>query len=575
MELTTSKATFTPNTHRTIQLNPHTSSSVPVPGAEAGNGFLGLFATLSNKAGGGQDTTSAPLYLGNIDLKDLQSFQQFQQVKGTRDDLQEYLRLKKMLEEKRKKTSRNQILSKLKQNRRMSVEPEDDPEQKIRALNLLVKSNINEALLNQKSDLLRSSARSKASSGHMSYVIPSADSLHSQVEKPSLPLQNSLPFLGQDPSQYNSQSIMINPPANIDLTSLRPNTPNPVSSDVQSTLPFLQDNSLNALSFSSFISPGSSNPHNHHSPALQLQNTQTNFGTSFVTPSSLVLPSAPVLQNNRVFAANRNDQNYFGSLPHQNNVYNQGSFNTPPPAFVSHNYNINDLDSHLQQAKEEQKILESQLKQLQEVEANLKRSQQRSYSTATPQPTQALIHSGSKVPRTLGGFPMNFEDMLTTGLQFAKQSQQNSVHQTSQYIGESINPRHSVQQVQQPSWQSAASVQIPQNTNHLPVSGHTPDGFTPSQIISQKIVQPGPRTNTNSNSLQSDQIHIIGPNCYVMTPGGFKPVGKAPACLPSKPSKGSDGSDSNRSRNSGRSSIWDSINSIPLVSKFTRTFGIK
>ena len=72
-ELTT-RTSFSPNTHRTIQLNPHTSSSVPVKGSQTGDGFLGLFATLSNKAGGVQDTTTTPLYIGNIDLKASQRF---------------------------------------------------------------------------------------------------------------------------------------------------------------------------------------------------------------------------------------------------------------------------------------------------------------------------------------------------------------------------------------------------------------------------------------------------------------------------------------------------------------------
>ena len=78
-ELTT-RTSFTPNTHRTIQLNPHTS--LPVKGDKAlsgdSKGFLGLFATLSSKGESAQDTTSTPLYLGDIDLKELQKFQEFQ-----------------------------------------------------------------------------------------------------------------------------------------------------------------------------------------------------------------------------------------------------------------------------------------------------------------------------------------------------------------------------------------------------------------------------------------------------------------------------------------------------------------
>ena len=123
---------------------------------------------------------------------------------------------KRKLIEDKKKTSRQKILNKMKQNRRMSLEPEDDSDQKIEALQLLVRSNINDALVKQKPGLMDITA------DHMSYVIPSAESLHmynSQVEKPSMSvisgqaLQNSLPFLVEDPSQYNSQSVMVNPPA--------------------------------------------------------------------------------------------------------------------------------------------------------------------------------------------------------------------------------------------------------------------------------------------------------------------------------------------------------------------------
>ena len=79
--------------------------------------------------------------------QDLQSLQQ-QETGGGQSDLREYLTLKNMLEEKKrkliedkKKTSRQKILNKMKQNRRMSLEPEDDSDQKIEALQLLVRSH--------------------------------------------------------------------------------------------------------------------------------------------------------------------------------------------------------------------------------------------------------------------------------------------------------------------------------------------------------------------------------------------------------------------------------------------------
>ena len=151
-ELTT-KMTFTPNTHRTIQLNPHTSSSVPVK--SGGNGFLGLFATLSNNPDTAISSTSAPLYLGDIDMEELKKFQNFQEVQNSNSDVAKYLKIKDLLEslgskqslEERKKASRQKIMDKLLQNRRLSVE--DDSDEKINALQMLVRSNIDTSLQTQ------------------------------------------------------------------------------------------------------------------------------------------------------------------------------------------------------------------------------------------------------------------------------------------------------------------------------------------------------------------------------------------------------------------------------------------
>merc|ERR1739848_357862 len=117
----------------------------------------------------------------------------------------------------------------------------------------------------------------------------------------------------------------------------------------------------------------------------------------------------PNAQNKMTYPVNRKDT-FFPQQ--QTNFYNQGggggggapqlNQNTSP--FVS-NYNVNDLDSHLRKAKEEQQILESQLKQLQQVEANLKNSKMSGYSTGSVTTSSTLISSGSKVPKSLGGFP--------------------------------------------------------------------------------------------------------------------------------------------------------------------------
>ena len=68
------------------------------------------------------------------------------------------------------------------------------------------------------------------------------------------------------------------------------------------------------------------------------------------------------------------------------------------------------------------------------------------------------------------------------------------------------------------------------------------------------------------NTVDSDQIHIIGPNCYVMTDSGFKLVGAAELCREEKASV---------RRRTGPSSIWDSLTSLPIVNTFAKTLGMR
>ena len=54
-----------------------------------------------------------------------------------------------------------------------------------------------------------------------------------------------------------------------------------------------------------------------------------------------------------------------------------------------------------------------------------------------------------------------------------------------------------------------------------------------SNIVQSKMSENSLETNKiESNSIKSDKIHIIGPNCYLMSNTGFKLVGKAPNCVP-------------------------------------------
>ena len=67
------------------------------------------------------------------------------------------------------------------------------------------------------------------------------------------------------------------------------------------------------------------------------------------------------------------------------------------------------------------------------------------------------------------------------------------------------------------------------------------------------------------NTVDSDQIHIIGPNCYVMTDSGFKLVGGAELCQEERSSM----------RRAGPSSIWDSLTSLPIVNTFAKPLGMR
>ena len=109
--------------------------------------------------------------------------------------------------------------------------------------------------------------------------------------------------------------------------------------------------------------------------------------------------------------------------------------------------------------------------------------------------------------------------------------------------------------------------------------------FNPSKLISQnklegKVSRERLADNflgnkdISSNMIDTDQIHIIGPNCYVMTQSGFKPIGKAPHCTPSSSSSLSQNKKKFKKSLQNSGSIWDSLTSIPLVNNFAKTIGI-
>ena len=597
--------TFTPNTHRTIQLNPHTSSSIPVK--SDGNGFLGLFATLSNDPKKVLSSTNTPLYIGDIDLEELKKFHNFEDVKNSNSKVATYLKLKDLLDstkkqlEKKKNSSpihatRNQLF----QNRRLSIE--EDPDEKITALQKLVRSNIADSLQAQHGHSVAGD-QTDLSKGHMpvKYRVPHAVNLNmynSQVEKPG-PVTGQLqhlPFLMQDPNQY--QSIMINPQATVDTLSLQSRTQNPLNNDMHSTLPFLEipypdSNSVHPLNnqplvLNNIFSKGSlSNGAVYPASPLNNQNT---YGKGLPMQNIQALPSLPAQQDNL----------------HVNSLYGT-SFVTPtfsrmdsfPQSHIQPNpiptpqsskvpyshihYSKNDLGSQLMRAEDEQRSLAVQLAQLKQVEQKLKKKKNNLAPNYLPRPQPTV---SSTLTKSLTSFPMNFEDMLSTGLKLAEQSsqslqnlQQSSPSLQSQNVAQMIHPRSSPQT----SW---SSVSIPSMSQYSKTIKKT-DDFHPSRQISQKVAQPKSGYSIDQdnqidevhlNSIDSGQIHIIGPNCYIMSQNGFKLVGTSPNCVTvdKKEKNKKQKLERNDRRQNGKSgSLWDSIKSMPLVNKFAKTFGIK
>ena len=195
---------------------------------------------------------------------------------------------------------------------------------------------------------------------------------------------------------------------------------------------------------------------------------------------------------------------------------------------------------------------------------------------------------------------MNFEDMINTGLSLAKQKKENSFQNPNSHSSSAINPRNSNPSSQM-TWNSQ---QFPQtNLNRQDFSkfqsgsqfsnsqsiysnnNQQKTNFNPSKLISQNTLESKlsrERLHDNflgnkdisSNAIDTDQIHIIGPNCYVMTEVGFKAIGKAPNCTPTSSSGISDKKTKFKKSLGNSGSIWDSLTSIPLVNNFAKTIGI-
>ena len=727
----TTKRSFTPNTHRTVQITPSSALAVKSPGVSSNDkadGFLGLFATVSNDKKSGKETTTTPLYLGNIDIDDLRRFQQFQELSGNPNDLEKYLQLQNSNTQKKDEgiVSRKQSGQQLRRsenrkmqnlNRRVGNNKDDDSEEKIEALQMLVKSNIQDSFENQNQLYLNQRVPiSQTKSKQVSYVMPSGENLNiykSQVEKPPQPpinnaqLQNSLPFLLQDPSQYKSQSILINPP-NAAYVPYQSNTPNPIS-DRQSTLPFLDIPNSNQqspiqnfvqsqqytlpsqsqLQTNNFVFKGNSqssfnanenllnlNPASVYSKTYNQPGTKENLAPSQVNGLNGIYqnnsPQSNPLVNANDYAINpyinsQNEKSNFWETranpvhaPKYSNKIETYQVNLPKENVISltapgndmrrvgTNYNldnsvlnqqtnlgqnmqsggqfsIKDLDNQLRKAQEEQKLLQVQLNQLKnsgisptmnipkpqdgfaqfqgnKVSNNMGNTKQITTNSAYNKPFNTLDYQATRnsYPRKLSGFPMNFEDMINTGLSLAQQKKDNSYQNHNAQAKQVINPSKNNAQSQM-TWNSQPYSQS--NSNKQDVSNY-PRGlqygnlqstyskkqqqntkFNPSTLISEnklngKISRERLPDNflgkkdISSNIIDTDQIHIIGPNCYIMTPKGFKSIGKAPNCTPTSSSGKSEKKLKLQKSLGNSGSIWDSLTSIPLVNNFAKTIGM-
>lgn len=110
----------------------------------------------------------------------------------------------------------------------------------------------------------------------------------------------------------------------------------------------------------------------------------------------------------------------------------------------------------------------------------------------------------------------------------------------------------------------------PEGTNHGPKTKN----FSPIvQKNQQKFVSP--RSDILGNSVNSEQIHIIGSKCYTLTPAGLKMLGVYPDCQPTPgvPPVAQLSTKYNMERAASKGSIWDSFGSLPLVKRLAKTLG--
>ena len=587
VEDVTTKRTFNPSTHRSIRINPTTAIMDHSKEGANPDGFLGLFATVNSKA---EMTSTTPKYLGTLDLDDLEQFQKFQRrSNGDPQELKAFLtqmssnkgfskRMSRVHEEtgtaKRKSPRR-------KEKKRVSSQPVDDPDKKIEALQVLVTSNIQNSLAERRRQYLAQKSTPRPSPGGHIHQIHTQE----QVEKPpgEYNAAPGLPFLVQEPAslpflptnQQQSQEFNFVPSNNGGQNYvLLPTASPPIyGPTLPATYSFTAADSGTFqggqnLPLSSIFS-GNQNSFAAGDINRQLAEArQEQAELQKRLDQFLGTPQKGFAQPN--VNAGRSQNNFVTpniNIGQSHNSFVTPNFNQYQNSFVTPSTNIDPGYSNFMQPY----------------------SQQNSYSQSNPDSGKPMysfgfqgasenipsamtsnFNSRGDYPRALNfGLPMNFEDMMNTGLSLAKQSQR---YKDNSQILPTLAPAVTAAPTKAPLHSAMQSWKVQQKrVDHGSMRQKSKDKerfkeFRPSKT-EKKAGQDQMHGHRKPvvNTVDSDQIHIIGPNCYVMTGSGFKLVGASELCREEKASM----------RRAGPSSIWDSLTSLPIVNTFAKTLGMR
>ena len=576
VEDVTTKRTFNPSTHRSIRINPTTAIiDHSKDGAANPDGFLGLFATVNAKE---EMTSTTPKYLGTLDLEDLEKFQQFQrrsngdpqQLKAFLSQMSSNQGFSKRMSRGHDENESGEKKPRRKEKKRVSVsQPVDDPDKKIEALQVLVTSNIQNSLAERRRQYL--AQKSTPSPGGIHQVIHTGGlTRQEQVEKP--PEYNAgpgLPFLVQEPAP---------------------------------SLPFLPANQQQAQEFN-YVPPNKANQNFVHLatpsppiygptlPAATYSFTAADSGT-FQAGQNLPLSSIfsgsqntfPAVDINRQLAEARQEKAelqkrldmFLGNQQNQPSVKVGSNFVTPninigqslnnfvTPGFSPVQYQnsfvtpspIIDQGNNFVQSYSPQNHFA-----LSDAESKQPQYRFGSQGSSKDFDMTSTFNSRGDYPRSLNfGLPMNFEDMMNTGLSLAKQSQRlkEKVPRSPTSPPATLAPLKSGVQSWKMQQTDGNRIDPAGTKTQKSRSKERFQDFRPSKKTSQ-------HKKPSVNTVDSSQIHIIGPNCYVMTNSGFKLVGEAELCREGK----------TMVRRTGPSSIWDSLKSLPIVNTFAKTLGMR